>query len=196
MTATLRAQDVTCRQVGPVSLHLRAGECVALRGPSGVGKSTVLRALADLQPHGGQVWLDDIAMQAMPAPQWRRRVRYAAAEPGWWAPCLGDHFRDPAAQAAGLQRLGLPPAILDRLVEDVSSGERQRLALLRAIEDQPQFLLLDEPTSSLDPDTVARVEALLRDLLAGGMGILLVSHDGAQATRLADRIIMMGGQGG
>ena len=72
-------------------------------------------------------------------------------------------------------------------VARLSTGERQRLALLRAIARAPRVLLLDEPTSGLDTDSVARVESLLLDQLAHGVGILMVTHDPAQANRVGTR---------
>jgi len=67
------------------SFELQDGECIALQGPSGVGKSLLLRAIADLDPNEGTLKLDGTLREAVPAPLWRRQVTYVAAEPGWWA---------------------------------------------------------------------------------------------------------------
>jgi ABC-type Mn2+/Zn2+ transport system ATPase subunit len=100
---------------------------------------------------------------------------------------VAAHFDPPAAARELLPAVGLRPELLDAPVAQLSTGERQRMALLRAITRQPRFLLLDEPTSALDADSVALVEALLQRLKSEGMGLLVVSHDPAQAQRLADR---------
>jgi ABC-type multidrug transport system ATPase subunit len=92
---------------------------------------------------------------------------------------------------ATLAALGLAPALLDTEIERLSTGERQRLALVRSLARRPRVLLLDEPTGALDPDGVARVEALLREQLAAGMAILVVTHAGEQARRLAQRIFRL-----
>lgn len=170
---------------GPFDLSLEAGACLAITGPSGAGKSVLLRMIGDLDPHEGQALLDGVASGAMPAPVWRSRVTYSAAEPGWWHDRVGDHFAE--SPSALIERLGLRPDILDQTVRLCSTGERQRLALIRALAGTPMVLLLDEPTASLDADSVAAVEALLRERLENGMALVLVTHDLAQAERLGDR---------
>ncbi len=171
----------------PVSFDLAAGECVALRGPSGAGKTLLLRALADLDPNEGALSLDGTPREKIPAPLWRRRVGYVPAEPGWWSEKLGDHFQDWAAQAGPARRLRVSPDAARRRVSQLSTGERQRLALLRALEHRPEVLLLDEPTGPLDEESTAAVEALLREKQANGLAILWVTHDKRQAARVATR---------
>ncbi|MDX1607351.1 MAG: ATP-binding cassette domain-containing protein [Candidatus Competibacterales bacterium] len=171
----------------PVTLTLAGGECIAIGGPSGAGKSLLLRAIADLDPNAGEVSLDEQARAALPAPEWRRRVIYVAADPGWWADDVAAHFPDRAVAGPLLTALGLPPGALDWPVERLSSGERQRLGLARALARGPRVLLLDEPTAQLDPAATERVEDLLRQHLAAGLGLMLVTHDAAQAARLAQR---------
>lgn len=170
---------------GPFDLTLDAGECLAITGPSGAGKSVFLRMVADLDPHDGEALLDGAARSAMAPSAWRARVTYSAAEPGWWHERVGDHFAVPPS--ALVQRLGLRPDILDQTVRLCSTGERQRLALIRALAGSPTVLLLDEPTASLDADSVSAAEALLRERRAAGMTLVLVTHDLVQAERLGDR---------
>ena len=166
---------------------LAAGEALAVSGPSGSGKSLFLRALADLDPSDGTVALAGEDRNAMPAPGWRRRVTYVPAESGWWAERVREHFEDWDAAAPSAGRLGIPAEAGDWPVARLSTGERQRLALLRALVQGPMVLLLDEPTSGLDVEATWAVEARLREFLSHGGALVFVTHDPAQARRLAKR---------
>jgi putative ABC transport system ATP-binding protein len=170
-----------------VDAHIGAGECLVVSGPSGSGKTLFLRALADLDPSTGRVTLDNEDRGAMPAPQWRRRVVYVPAEPGWWTDICADHFPDWNAAKPTLDAMLLPPDLGAAPVSRLSTGERQRLALARALLLAPSALLLDEPTGALDPASTAAVETLLRARLESGMCLILTTHDEAQAARLADK---------
>jgi ABC-type iron transport system FetAB ATPase subunit len=175
---------------GPYDFILRPGECVAVQGPSGAGKSVLLRMLADLDPHEGETLLDGQASASMPAPRWRAAVVYQSAEPAWWEASAGEHFA-PAQRGfvqETMRALDLRPALLDTEIERLSTGERQRLALVRSLAAQPRVLLLDEPTAALDPASTARAEALLTAQLAQGMALLIVTHSAEQAQRMAQRI--------
>ncbi|HIJ62348.1 MAG TPA: ATP-binding cassette domain-containing protein [Rhodospirillaceae bacterium] len=175
--------------LAPVSLSLAAGECVAVQGPSGAGKSLMLRAIADLDVNDGEVSLDGVGRDAVSGPQWRRQVGYVPAEPGWWADRVGEHFRDWAALLPWAERLLLPAEAAAWPMTRPSTGERCRLALLRALEMAPRMLLLDEPTAALDPLATAAVEALVGERVAAGLGVLWVTHDAVQAARVAGRIL-------
>ncbi|MEO3428852.1 ABC transporter ATP-binding protein [Pelagibius sp. CAU 1746] len=183
----LSVKNLTRPGLEPVAFELAAGECIALRGPSGAGKSLLLRAIADLDPNEGEVALDGTPREKIAAPTWRRRVGYIPAEPGWWSERLSDHFQDWAAQAGPARRLKVSPEAETRRVSQLSTGERQRLALLRALEHRPEVLLLDEPTGPLDEETTAAVEALLREKQENGLALLWVTHDKRQAARVATR---------
>ncbi len=183
----LSAKNLTRPGLEPVSFDLAAGECIALRGPSGAGKSLLLRALADLDPNDGEVTLDGTPRDRIPAPTWRRRVGYVPAEPGWWSERLSDHFDDWESQAGPARRLMVSSSAAERRVSQLSTGERQRLALLRALEHRPEVLLLDEPTGPLDEETTAAVESLLREKQANGLALFWVTHDKRQAERVATR---------
>jgi ABC-type iron transport system FetAB ATPase subunit len=189
MQAALIVKELHSQLAGPFELSLGAGSCAAITGPSGSGKSLFLRMIADLDPNEGKVWLNGDERGAMSAPQWRRRATYVAAESGWWADKVFEHFaataRNEAAALAG--RLGLRADLFDAAVGQLSTGEKQRFSLIRALLPSPPVLLLDEPTGPLDQESVVLVEALLKERLAGGTSIVLVTHDPNQAQRLGDQ---------
>ncbi len=190
----LRLAGLRSALAGPFDLAVAAGQCIAVAGPSGSGKSLLLRMIADLDPNDGAVALDGRDRATFSAPAWRHRVIYCAAEPGWWHDTVAPHFspgpiRD-LAQAL-MPRLGLPAALFDSLVVRLSTGERQRLALIRALVLDPPVLLLDEPTGALDQDSTAQVETLLRERLEAGTAILLVTHSPEQAGRLGHQQFRM-----
>lgn len=165
---------------------------MALHGDSGSGKTRLLRLIADLDPGEGEVWLDQAERREIPAPEWRRRVMYLAADSQWWYPTVGAHADDWAAET--LKALGFDPAVLDWSVERLSSGERQRLALARALGRGPQVLLLDEPTANLDQANTSRVERLIGEWREStGGAALWVSHDPAQRARVASSSARMEG---
>ena len=187
--------------LGPISFRIERGECLALTGTSGAGKSLLLRALVDLDPNRGEVTLGGVPRAEVPAITWRRRVAYFPAEPGWWLDHVGDHIPDRPGACEILAQLGFadPDDVMSWPISRLSSGERQRIALARGLScdmlGAPKVLLLDEPTSALDTDSCALVEALLQRHLDKGAAILLVSHDPAQVARLAQRSLhMVGGK--
>ena len=168
---------------------LAAGEALAVLGPSGSGKSLFLRALADLDPNEGDLLLGGEAREAMSGPQWRRRVTYVPAESGWWAERVGEHFESWDIAAPWAERLDIPAEAGDWPISRLSTGERQRLALVRAMAQGARVLLLDEPTSGLDQPMTRAVEERLREFVANGGGLIFVTHDPGQASRLAERCL-------
>ncbi|HEX4505410.1 MAG TPA: ATP-binding cassette domain-containing protein [Alphaproteobacteria bacterium] len=173
----------------PASFSLPKGACIAVRGPSGAGKTLLLRAIADLDPNEGRVTLNGRDRATIPAPLWRRQVAYVPAEPGWWAETVGEHFGDWTHTLPLIERLGLPQDVKAWPVVRCSTGERQRLALARALALRPPVLLLDEPTAALDAAIAGAVETLIAELVAGGMSALWVTHNPEQAKRVAARAL-------
>lgn len=187
------ARNLRRQGLEPVSLELRAGESVVITGASGSGKTLLLRAMADLDPNDGDLSLGGTRRADMPPPDWRRQVRYVAAEPGWWADIVAAHFSDPQAAKRRCPDLGIDAALVDKPVARLSTGERQRLALIRALEKNPKLLLLDEPTGALDAENAARVVALLKSLLKSGLAIIVVTHDPGIGDQLGGRHFRMQG---
>ncbi len=191
--SSLRIEGLTRPGVNVGQMQIAPGSCAALSGPSGSGKTLLLRAIADLDAADGEVWLDDLPRSGVDAPDWRRRVMYLASESHWWAPRVREHAA--AWSSSDLTALGFDETVLDWEVQRLSSGERQRLALARALAHEPSMLLLDEPTANLDQANTARVEQLVADWRrrTGGC-VLWVSHDPAQRARVSsDEFTLEGG---
>lgn len=189
----LRLDGVAVGELSAIELTVAPGEILCLSGASGSGKSRLLRAVADLEPHAGEVWLGDRAQSAMPAHEWRRRVMLVPAESHWWAATVGEHLAA-AVQEGDLESLGFDREVLAWEVTRLSSGEKQRLALLRALAllgdggREPSALLLDEPTANLDEASTRSVETwLVARIREHGWPTLWVAHDRGQIGRVADR---------
>ena len=186
----LRVERLATELIGPISFDIAAGECVALMGPSAAGKSLLLRAIVDLDPGTGNVTLGGQARDEMPASEWRKLVALVPAESGWWADRVREHFPAKCGATELIARLGIAGSF-EWEVGRLSSGERQRLALARALCRKPKALLLDEPTASLDDYATGLVEDLIRECCGGGMALLLVTHDRRQAERMPKRLLLM-----
>jgi ABC-type iron transport system FetAB ATPase subunit len=240
----LHIEQLRILHLPPLSFSLRGGEITVLSGPSGCGKSLLLRAIVDLDRHGGEVRLGGQRREAMSAPAWRRLVGLLPAESHWWRNTAAEHLPAavdlplrimgraeppqkmnvcsprsfPTAKDGGsvgvawsthrpppnplprggganerfatftVKALGLPAEALGWQISRLSTGERQRLALLRLLAMGPSALLLDEPTANLDADNGLRVERLIRAYADEHQApVLWVSHDAAQRQRIADR---------
>jgi len=182
----LKIHNLECHGVGPIDLTIGASECVTLSGPSGAGKTLMLRAIADLEPHDGHVYLGSAKATEMKPHQWRKRVGMLPSESQWWHDTVGDHF--PEANTPWLEILGFSGKVMGWRISRLSSGERQRLALLRLLCNQPKVLLLDEPTANLDPENTLKVESLLESYrLQQEASFLWISHDPEQIHRMGTR---------
>lgn len=187
------------RLIDGIDIEIGGAGALVLMGPNGAGKSLLLRVLMGLvAPDAGRVLWDN-------APPDRARITrtgfvfqrpvllrrsalanvvyalkaagVAAGECGWRAQA--------ALRRAGLERLAHAPARL------LSGGEQQRLTIARALASDPEAVMLDEPTSNLDPPSTAAIEKLLRDARDDGTQIVLVTHDLGQARRLADDVVFL-----
>jgi phosphate-transporting ATPase len=185
----LQVRDLRTSILKPASFSLSAGEALAVRGPSGAGKTLLLRAVADLDPNEGLVTLDGRDRSTIAGPEWRRLVGYVPAEPGWWADTVGEHFGEWTATLAFVRDLGFPEETKAWPIARLSTGERLRLALVRALMLRPKVLLLDEPTAALDVASVAAVESLIKARMRTGLAVLWVTHDVEQGKRVAHRLL-------
>jgi len=173
-----------------IDLIVPAGRICCLSGPSGSGKTRLFRAIADLDPHAGTVRVGQIDQQGIPAHLWRRKIGLIPADSQWWSDRVLDHF--PAgyrleAFREHLTALGLSEQASAWNVSRLSSGERQRLALLRMLALKPQVLLLDEPTANLDAKSARKVQAFVRRRVEEEqLGCLWISHDPDQIEQIAD----------
>ncbi len=182
----LRIVKLSHHKLHSVSLTVGPGECVCISGPSGAGKTLLLRAIADLDPHEGKVFLDGTESRRVDPSEWRRRLGLLPPDSQWWRERVGEHFD--GVEPGWLKQLGFDRKVLQRRVSRMSTGERQRLALLRLLQGAPKALLLDEPTANLDPKNTRRVERLIAAYRVKRKSpVLWVSHDPRQIKRVCDR---------
>ena len=191
-----------------VSLEIAAGTTLSLAGPSGSGKTLLLRALAMLDRlDEGQIHFRDEVPSRHAVPAFRREVLYlhqrpailgATVEQALRRPFALENHRDrqfdPQDALRRIEQLDRPKSFLAQASANLSGGETQVVALVRALQLQPTLLLLDEPTAAMDPTTAAAAERLIRgwfDEAPERRAYLWVTHDAEQARRVADTTLWM-----
>lgn len=193
-----------------VSLSVQAGDRLGLAGPSGAGKTLLLRALARLDPlnEGDLLWYG-AAVFGSSVPAFRARIIYLHQRPVLMEGTVESNLRLPLTLGnhrqrqferkcviAWLEQFGRDESFLDKRNQDLSGGEAQLAGLVRAVQLEPQMLLLDEPTSGLDRDTAARVEEFAAGWLSerpDARAYVWVSHDTRQTDRMCDRVLTING---
>ena len=181
----LKIRDIEIPGLEPISFELVAGECMGVSGDSGCGKTRLLRAIADMDEIKGLVCIDDLCQQDISGADWRRRVALLPAESQWWFDTVAPHF---PADDTNYSSLGFTEGVKDWSVSRCSSGEKQRLSILRLLANKPSVLLLDEPTANLDAENSRKVEALIAEYLEENDAVAIwVSHNLSQLERVASK---------
>lgn len=181
-----------------VSARFPRAAVTAIVGPSGSGKTSFLRCLNRLdEPLRGRVLLDDVDIRSIVPTELRRRVGMIFQTPVVFEGGVAANLRYGLPEttesdlAAALDAAGLPPSFLDRESSALSVGQAQRICIARALVRKPDVLLMDEPTSALDKDAAARIESLITELARRDLTIVLVTHNLEQASRMADRGVLL-----
>ncbi|KOC90162.1 iron efflux ABC transporter ATP-binding subunit FetA [Winslowiella iniecta] len=185
-----------------VSLTLNAGDFVLLTGPSGSGKSTLLKIIASLlTPTTGNILFNGQPIIQLKAERYRQQVSYCFQTPVLFGDTVFDNLAlpwqirqqkiDRHKLQSWLQKVNLPADILDKTTEQLSGGEKQRVALLRNLQFLPDVLLLDEITSALDEENKQIINQLVASLAAEqGVAVVWISHDGAEISQ-AQRVLTL-----
>ncbi len=181
-----------------VCLSVAPAAVTVLAGPSGAGKSTLLRLGNRLDiPSAGSVRFRGEDSAAIDPRELRRRVGMVFQRPVPFAGAVRENLKVGAPQASDeelartLERVGLEASVLDRVADDLSGGEAQRMCIARTLLTQPEVILMDEPTSALDHENRLGIEHLAKELAQEGIGILWVSHDLSQVRRIADHAVVL-----
>lgn len=188
--------------VRDVSFDLRRAEILAIVGPSGSGKSSLLRLLNRLdEPSEGSVFLEGVDCRRFPPRELRRKIGMVTQRAFLFPGTVAENVRFGPAQ----RREAMADAAVEQLltnvglagyatrdVSNLSGGEAQRVSLARALANNPLVLLLDEPTSALDEASKLAVESLILNVVRQSqLTCVIVTHDSAQARRFADRVLML-----
>jgi len=174
-----------------VSIDIAEGELVCLVGPNGSGKTSLLQALAGIGAPAGVVTMDGIDPRRLGPGRRPSFLTYLPATRDIPWPLLACDLIALGGGDADFPALELAP-LLGRRIDTLSTGERSRVLIARALAPRPKLLLLDEPTANLDPLWQIRLMELVRDeIKGGGRAALVAIHDLDAARRYADRILVM-----
>ena len=177
----LNVREIKIPGLPAISFELATGECLGMSGESGCGKTRLLRAIADMDEIEGSVCVDDLCQLDVSGAQWRKQVALLPAESQWWFDTVAPHFPDDI----DFSSLGFTEAVKDWSVSRCSSGEKQRLSILRMLANKPRVLLLDEPTANLDAQNTRKVEALTAEYLRANNAVAIwVTHNHEQLARV------------
>ncbi len=188
--------------VNGISADIRNGEIMAIVGPSGAGKSSFLRLLNRLdEPTSGTVHINGVDYREIPPRELRRRLGMVMQRPYLFPGNIEQNIRfGPSQRQEEFSRRQVEdllnqvdlPGYADRSINNLSIGEAQRVSLARTLANSPEILLLDEPTSSLDPESEKQVESLIcRIINENKMTCLIITHNMQQAERIADRVMLI-----
>lgn len=179
----LKVSDIKIPGLSAISFELTAGECLGVIGKSGCGKTRLLRAIADMDEVEGAVCVDSLCQPDISGAEWRRQVALLPAESQWWFDTVAPHFV--GNHDVDFSSLGFSNEVGQWSLSRCSSGEKQRLSILRMLANKPRVLLLDEPTANLDAENAQKVEALIADYLKENNAVAIwVSHNHAQLERV------------
>lgn len=198
---SLQAIDIALdRRLHPTSLDAPAGQLVALVGPNGGGKTSLLRALARVEQASGSVAIDGEDLDSAPEARRRRLLSFLpASRDVSWSISARDVIalgldRPNEERLRELIALFELEGLAERPVDRLSTGERARVLTARALAARPRILLLDEPLSNLDPYWVIRFLDIFRDAAASGQTLLIALHDLAQFPHFHRTLLIANGQ--
>lgn len=188
-----------------INLDIEKGKYLTVVGPSGSGKSTLMRILASMiSPTSGEVLFNGQPLNSFDPTQYRQRVSYAFQQPTLFGKTVKENLEfpfevrkkdfDESLVKHYLEMVNLNESYIDKNVNDVSGGEKQRIALLRNLIFQPEVLITDEVTAGLDAENKAIVHKMLNEFNDRGLTILRVTHDETEIDDAKDLITIKNGE--
>ena len=188
-----------------ISLSVEAGEHLTITGPSGSGKSSLLKLLAALvSPSSGRIVYQGRDLEDLDPVAYRREVSYCFQQPLLFGQTVRDNMAfpfeirqlpfDQERVLSALARLNLGPEFLEKPIKELSGGEKQRVALVRNLLFESKVLLLDEVSSGLDEQTKLLLRAFLKDLHQEGVTLIEVTHDQKEIEAADQLLTIVGGR--
>jgi len=188
-----------------INLDIEKGQYVTVVGPSGSGKSTLMRILASMiSATSGEVLFNGKLIETYEPTAYRQQVSYAFQQPTLFGKTVRDNLMfpfevrkkefDEAKVVEYLKMVNLDETYIDKSVNDVSGGEKQRIALLRNLIFPPEVLITDEVTAGLDTENKAIVHKMLNEFNQQGLTILRVTHDESEIDAAVDKIRVRNGE--